>query len=242
MSTIRIDIDGQARGQCLFFNVSDITIDRRLPGALNSHMSASVWTQFCDKIDEALTSIGEIKRNLQKSAIIFAAVYILLCVAFFILTMVDTNISLIFWLLIGSAIGSVMVMVFCIKSQRVRAQLQEVEEDVKKLCITEGDKMPGVSFHLREEEHLRYSSGSTDGSVVAGMYVSHVTQYIECSVSASPSMMELGSLATPVAMAAPEVFTTKMSAAERLAGLEDIKGMLTEKEYNSKRRAILREM
>ena len=60
MSTIRIDIDGQARGQCLFFNVSDITIDRRLPGALNSHMSASVWTQFCDKIDEALTSIGEI--------------------------------------------------------------------------------------------------------------------------------------------------------------------------------------
>jgi hypothetical protein len=242
MSTIRIDIDGQARGQCLFFNVSDITIDRRLPGALNSHMSASVWTQFCDKIDEALTSIGEIKRNLQKNAIIFAAVYILLCVAFFILTMVDTNISLIFWLLIGSAIGSVMVMVFCIKSQRVRAQLQEVEEDVKKLCITEGDKMPGVSFHLREEEHLRYSSGSTDGSVVAGMYVSHVTQYIECSVSASPSMMELGSLATPVAMAAPEVFTTKMSAAERLAGLEDIKGMLTEKEYNSKRRAILREM
>jgi hypothetical protein len=242
MSTIRIDIDGQARGQCLFFNVSDITIDRRLPGALNSHMSASVWTQFCDKIDEALTSIGEIKRNLQKNAIIFAAVYILLCVAFFILTMVDTNISLIFWLLIGSAIGSVMVMVFCIKSQRVRAQLQEVEEDVKKLCITEGDKMPGVSFHLREEEHLRYSSGSTDGSVVAGMYVSHVTQYIECSVSASPSMMELGSLATPVAMAAPEVFTTKMSAAERLSGLEDIKGMLTEKEYNSKRRAILREM
>jgi hypothetical protein len=102
--------------------------------------------------------------------------------------------------------------------------------------------MPGVSFHLREEEHLRYSSGSTDGSVVAGMYVSHVTQYIECSVSASPSMMELGSLATPVAMAVPEVFTTKMSAAERLAGLEDIKGMLTEKEYNSKRRAILREM
>jgi hypothetical protein len=242
MSTIRIDIDGQARGQCLFFNVSDITIDRRLPGALNSHMSASVWTQFCDKIDEALTSIGEIKRNLQKNAIIFAAVYILLCVAFFILTMVDTNISLIFWLLIGSAIGSVMVMVFCIKSQRVRAQLQEVEEDVKKLCITEGDKIPGVSFHLREEEHLRYSSGSTDGSVVAGMYVSHVTQYIECSVSASPSMMELGSLATPVAMAAPEVFTTKMSAAERLSGLEDIKGMLTEKEYNSKRRAILREM
>lgn len=240
MSTIRIDIDGQARGQCLFFNVSDITIDRRLPGALNSHMSASVWTQFCDKIDEALTSIGEIKRNLQKNAIIFAAVYILLCVAFFILTMVDTNISLIFWLLIGSAIGSVMVMVFCIKSQRVRAQLQEVEEDVKKLCITEGDKMPGVSFHLREEEHLRYSSGSSD--TAAGMYVSHVTQYIECSVSASPSMMELGSLATPVAMAAPEVFTTKMSAAERLSGLEDIKGMLTEKEYNSKRRAILREM
>ena len=240
MSTIRIDIDGQARGQCLFFNVSDITIDRRLPGALNSHMSASVWTQFCDKIDEALTSIGEIKRNLQKNAIIFAAVYILLCVAFFILTMVDTNISLIFWLLIGSAIGSVMVMVFCIKSQRVRAQLQEAKDDVKKLCRTEGDKMPGVSFHLREEEHLRYSSGSSD--TAAGMYVSHVTQYIECSVSASPSMMELGSLATPVAMAVPEVFTTKMSAAERLAGLEDIKGMLTEKEYNSKRRAILREM
>ena len=246
MSTIRIDIDGQARGQCLFFNVSDITIDRRLPGALNSHMSASVWTQFCDKIDEALTSIGEIKRNLQKNYIIFAAVLFLFSVIFNVLwTMVDiNNISLIFWLLSGS-IGSftvVVLVIVCIKTQRVGAQLQEAKDDVKKLCITEGDKIPGVSFHLREEEHLRYSSGSTDGSVVAGMYVSHVTQYIECSVSASPSMMELGSLATPVAMAAPEVFTTKMSAAERLSGLEDIKGMLTEKEYNSKRRAILREM
>ena len=245
MSTIRIDIDGQARGQCLFFNVSDITIDRSLPGALNSLMSASAWTQFCDKIDEALTSIGEIKRNLQKNAIIFAAVYILLSVIFSValLTMLDNNISLIFLLLTSGFIGSftvVVLVIVCIKNQRVRAQLQEAKEDVKKLCRTEGDKMPGVSFHLREEEHLRYSSGSSD--TAAGMYVSHVTQYIECSVSASPSMMELGSLATPVAMAVPEVFTTKMSAAERLAGLEDIKGMLTEKEYNSKRRAILREL
>mmetsp|Transcript_21852 Transcript_21852/g.32419 ORF Transcript_21852/g.32419 Transcript_21852/m.32419 type:complete len:107 (+) Transcript_21852:316-636(+) len=99
--------------------------------------------------------------------------------------------------------------------------------------------MPGFSFHLREEEHLRYSSGSSDGSIVAGMYVSHVTHYIECSVSASPSMVELGSLTTPVAMAAPEVCTNNKSG-EKLAGLEDIKGMLTEKEYNSKRRAILR--
>jgi len=235
MSTIRIEMDGQGRGQCSNFVASDVTIDRSLPGALNSHMSASVWDQFCDKIDEALTPIGEIKRKVKKNVIIIAAVYILSSVAAsFISSIVDNSISMYVLYSFIAFFTVVVVVVVCRRTQRLRAQLQEVKEDVKILCRTEGDKMPGVSFHLREEEE-HYRVSSSDGTYV------HVTHYyIECSVSAIPSMMERGLLATPVAMAVSEVFYK--SAAERLAGLEDIKGMLTEKEYNSKRRKILREL
>lgn len=56
---------GQGRGNAWFPNVSDVTIARFLPDALTSHVSASDWTQFCDTIDEALSPIGEIRREIR---------------------------------------------------------------------------------------------------------------------------------------------------------------------------------
>ena len=214
MSTIRIDLDGQERkpfrcnhAWCCPMIISDVTIDRSLPGALSSHMSASAWTQFCDKIDEALTLIGESKRKVRECPII-------------------SIVPIIGWYTEWK------------RHQLFRAQLQRAENDVKILCRTEGDKMQGVSFHLREEEHIIPNSRYDDSDY----YSTYVTLYIECSVSDSPSMMERGSLVAtlPVAMAVSEVFNNNNKrASERLAELEDIKGMLTEKEYNSKRTAIL---
>lgn len=171
-------------------------------------MSASAWTQFCDKIDEALTLIGESKRKVRECPII-------------------SIVPIIGWYTEWR------------KHQLFRAQLQEAEYDVEILCRAESDKMPGVSFRLRDEEHIIPNSNYGDDS---DYYSTYLTLYIECSVSDSPSMMERGLLVAtlPVAMAVSEVFhNNNKSASERLAELEDIKGMLTEKEYNSKRTAIL---
>ena len=215
MITIRIDLDGQERtpfrcnhAWCCPMIISDVTIDRSLPGALSSRMSASGWTQFCDKIDEALTFIGESKRKVLECPII-------------------SIVPIIGWYTEWK------------RHQLIRAQLQEAKNDVKVLCRAESDKIPGVSFRLREEEHIIpfqiVDSYNPD-------YSTYVTLYIECSISDSPSTMERGSLVAtlPVAMVVSEVFdNNNKSASERLAELEDIKGMLTEKEYNSKRTAIL---
>ena len=207
MSTIRIDMDGQnQRPKICCSIVSNVTIDRSLPGALSSHMSASAWTQFCDDIDEVLTPIGEeSKRKMRKyenMIFLFNAIIFCICVTWTLtvaLTVESINTSIfiyqskfIYQLSFIAFFVTVEGVIHCRNKQRARAQLQQVEKDVEIVCrAAEGDKMSGgFSFRLREEAHYQRLHSNAGGSYTI---VSHVTHYIECSISASPSMMEQGS-------------------------------------------------
>jgi hypothetical protein len=240
MSSIRIEIDDQRLVKfcsgCR--RRTDVTIDRTFPGALSSHMSASAWTQFCNKIDEALTTIGEVHLKMRKNGLMNLA-FIPLAVGLGAGVALAGKIPLVILIgIVGVLFMVVVAVIECKQKRFVKAQLEEMKEDIKTCCRTEGDNMNGVSFHLKEEEH--YRTGADGDNLYT--YLSHVTLYIECSVSASPSMMEQGSLLTPVVALPVSDEVLYKSTAARLAGLEDIKGMLTEKEYNRKRRAILQEL
>ncbi len=244
MST-RIDILGQ-RGGIHAQPGKNVIIDRKFPGILNGRMSEFEWTSFCDNVDRAIAPIGPLKTQLSRGAMRGGV----LMFAFFavIAVLVTTRVLSDKIHMILPPLFIVFMIVPTVLSFRrfklVAVQLSKIMADLEAVCQAESDKRSDVSFHVRAES---YQTSSKRSSTI---------NYIECSVgnagTGGLSAMEAGlggainpPVATPV-VGGSSMFeslsgnvSTQQNAAQRLADLEGIKALITEEEYDTKRKEIL---
>mmetsp|Transcript_34717 Transcript_34717/g.75984 ORF Transcript_34717/g.75984 Transcript_34717/m.75984 type:complete len:250 (+) Transcript_34717:92-841(+) len=246
MTNCRIDLTGQQGGAC----ASDpIRISRVQPAAMANYMSSAAWTSFCDKVDDALKPLDQVRRISRLTFVAFFALFLVFMILP-ILTISSDPSSGMNFPFIGFIIGPLLLMAGMIgmqcyakqKSTNALKGLEAVCEDISK-------QYSQLSFHVRFDYILygRYGGGY-HGNQYHRNNGPHTmtTNYIEVSVadveaaSAVPTYGD-GGLGAP---SAPPLVTASLageekSAAERLRDLDEIRGMLSQEEYDRKRKEIL---
>ena len=201
-------------------------------------------------MNESLIWIGQIKRRLKKEALFGAAIGVSMFSTLVGLQSTDfySNLHVVTVLQFGIPLAVLFSVASIIHNFRIKAQSEKVKENVRNVCRAESGTIPGVSFHLRREEHVKIGSGSDGRSVT---YTARVTYYLECSSATTVQSKRLSGRideatipsTVPVAVAVgASIPLIIQSANRRLEGLENIKGLLTEEEYSNKRSDIIQEL
>eukprot|EP00562_Extubocellulus_spinifer_P010824 CAMPEP_0178497212 /NCGR_PEP_ID=MMETSP0696-20121128/14559_1 /TAXON_ID=265572 /ORGANISM="Extubocellulus spinifer, Strain CCMP396" /LENGTH=249 /DNA_ID=CAMNT_0020125605 /DNA_START=14 /DNA_END=763 /DNA_ORIENTATION=+ len=246
MTNCRIDLTGQQGGAC----ASDpIRISRVQPAAMANYMSSAAWTSFCDKVDDALKPLDQVRRISRLTFVAFFALFLVFMILP-ILTISSDPSSGMNFPFIGFIIGPLLLMAGMIgmqcyakqKSTNALKGLEAVCEDISK-------QYSQLSFHVRFD-YILYVVKAADitaiSTIVNNGPHTMTTNYIEVSVadveaaSAVPTYGD-GGLGAP---SAPPLVTASLageekSAAERLRDLDEIRGMLSQEEYDRKRKEIL---
>eukprot|EP00557_Chaetoceros_sp_GSL56_P013016 CAMPEP_0176479432 /NCGR_PEP_ID=MMETSP0200_2-20121128/1739_1 /TAXON_ID=947934 /ORGANISM="Chaetoceros sp., Strain GSL56" /LENGTH=239 /DNA_ID=CAMNT_0017875481 /DNA_START=56 /DNA_END=772 /DNA_ORIENTATION=- len=229
----------ELHGQTLF--TSKITIDRSMPAMLSDRMSNQEWIAFCDRVDQALEPTHTIKRRL--------ACYTALSVAasfgiFIMIAILGATGSIVssyggfnpLYIILFVSFIVVPVTIQCHTFRQTYRKIGKVYEDLRRVVNEESSKRSDISFHLKEEIHVGYSTTSR---------VQRTTvNYIECCISLSGGQdgnynPMNATVASPVVI--PSMFDTMSGAGGRMSGkstlerlqeLEGIKAILSEEEYN----------
>ena len=250
MSTsCRIDFTGQQGGLCVS---EPIRVSRVEPAALSQHMSSTAWNSFADQIDAALEPLDKIKHIARVATFVFIAGF--LC--FMILPFVSfatsdpwsgssTGPTFLLFLIGPLILMGGMVATQCFAASRGRAAMREVEA----VCEDISKQYSALSFHVRFEYFVyrRYggynSYGNNHTTYHHGGTSSYTTNYIEVNIAdveaRGVTRGDMGIASAPPLITASVVGGAERSAAERLAELDNIRGMLSDEEYDRKRKEIL---
>eukprot|EP00563_Minutocellus_polymorphus_P018020 CAMPEP_0197718488 /NCGR_PEP_ID=MMETSP1434-20131217/2627_1 /TAXON_ID=265543 /ORGANISM="Minutocellus polymorphus, Strain CCMP3303" /LENGTH=250 /DNA_ID=CAMNT_0043303151 /DNA_START=27 /DNA_END=779 /DNA_ORIENTATION=+ len=245
-SSCRIDFTGQQGGLCVS---EPVRLSRTQPAALSSHMSTTAWNSFCDQIDAALQSLDKVKHIARVGTFVFFAGFLCFMVLPFVSMAASDPWSgggssgptfLIF--LLGPLILMVGMMgTQCWAASRGRAAMREVEA----VCEDISKQYSALSFHVRFEYIVygryggsNYYAGNNHNYHHRGGST-HTTNYIEVNIADVESRGDMGIASAPPLVTASVVRGTEKSAAERLGDLDNIRGMLSEEEYERKRKEIL---
>lgn len=257
VTTGRIDINGQSNG-CR----QELSVSRSMPAIMENQMNQILWNQFCDEVDEALEPVNKAKKRLMtimKLCGIFDVSMIILSFALFMSSFNNSSSSSggsAAFLPFVFAVLSVFVMIPVNMWWAVKFSNQGLA-DLGKVCDKASAQNPGISFHVREEQHLR--TQGNDVRVGRSNYIEVCVKSDAMTGTILPGEMQSTPIAKamaigPVASSVPafnpavvaaqpeldiESGTGKKSAAERMRSLDEMKGLLTEEEYQRKRAEIL---
>ena len=196
---------------------SDVHVDRTKPAILENYMSDMAWNKFCDDIDRSMQSISGSGKIIFGFTIFTFVVFGAAMALSFSGLLGDSGTYI--FILPALSFPAFFVMVFLTmkRQKQMKAEVQQVLEDTSRT-------QPQLSFHWREE--YGYSSGGNR----------RYNPYIEVSISGG-AVNPYTSQASPfVASSAPK------DVATRLQDLEKVKHLLTDQEYEDKRRDILNDV
>jgi len=243
-SSCRIDFTGQQGGLCVS---EPVRLSRTQPAALSHQMSTTAWNSFCDQIDAALEPLDKVKHIARVGTFVFFAGFLCFMVLPFVSFATTDPWSggsssptfLLF--LIGPLILMVGMMgTQCWAASRGRAAMREVET----VCEDISKQYSALSFHIRFEyivyrRYGGYYAGNNYNHHHHRGTSTHTTNYIEVNIADVESRGDMGIASAPPLVTASLVGGTEKSAAERLSELDNIRGMLSEDEYERKRKEIL---
>merc|ERR1712174_182725 len=126
---------------------------------------------------------------------------------------------------------------------RLNSKYNDNLEEVREICTKKSNEMSNITFHLREG---LYSHAQSNGSVV---YLGRRSNYIEVIVGDATGApdMEAGLAGFPsltnnvglTSIPAVTVNSGEKRLAQRLQELEGIRSLITEKDYEQKKKEIL---
>ena len=116
--------------------------------------------------------------------------------------------------------------------------------EVEAVCDDISKQYSALSFHVRFEyivyrRYGGYYAGNNHNHHHHRGTSTHTTNYIEVNIADVESRGDMGIASAPPLVTASLVGGTEKSAAERLSELDNIRGMLSEEEYERKRKEIL---
>jgi len=132
-----------------------------MPGVLSGHMDDSSWKSLCDKIDEALTPMTNMNRNMKKWCVFPLAIFVPLVLIILVAAAIVANHSMI-ESSIGESMNKVLPILFLVAlvgsvalpfimvdySSRCR---KKVNARLEKICYEASTLCPGVSFKVYVE-------------------------------------------------------------------------------------------
>ena len=196
--------------------LSDVHVDRTKPAILENYMSDIAWNKFCDDIDRSMQSFsGNGKRLAAFIVFTFIAFGAVVALSFSGL-FGDSNTLLYVVPAVAFPTFIVMVSLTMKRQKRMKAEIQQVLEDTSRT-------QPQLSFHWREE--YGWDGGDRRWN-----------SYIEVSISGGAGNPYTSQASPFVASSAPK------DVATRLQDLEKVKHLLSDQEYEDKRRDILNDV
>ena len=245
MSTsCRIDFTGQQGGLCVS---EPIRVSRVQPAPLSQHMSSTAWNSFCDQIDKALEPLDKIKHIARIATFVFIAGFLCFMIIPFVSFATSdpwsgssTGPTFLLFLIGPLILMGGMVATQCFAASRGRAAMREVEA----VCEDISKQYSALSFHVRFEYFVyrRYggynSYGNNHTTYHHGGTSTHTTNFIEVNIADVEARGDMGIASAPPLVTASVVGGAERTA-ERLAELDNIRGMLSDEEYDRKRKEIL---
>jgi len=240
-SSFRIELLGQRQDD------ASVKIDRALSAILSPYISNNEWEMFCNRVDGALEPLEPLKRKVLCMYRAGWGIFLSMFVLFGILG--ASSFGVVIYPFIGVLIVGPPIFIMCWVQRIVSPVTNKAMDDVRKILSDESGKRSNVSFHLKEDTHVTYHRGLNKRNTT-------IVNYIECVVgfAAIPSGAAESTFSSPVATPAyvPSTFdaltttsdagSTGKTAAERLHELEGIKALITYREYDEKKKAILADL
>jgi len=206
---------------------NSVTIDKTFPPILVNRLSASSYSSFCDEIDRVLEPMSKITKDLAVTNLVTFVIFIGALALFLVITLMDFFETFIRLILIFGicALGSIL----SIYGRKLFAsRQQDVINNLEQVCTRKSTESQQISFQLNTNQTF-------EGFTRRGRARINSLRVLSISINVSPN----------AAAAAMDGFATTImtpggtSTAQRLQELEGIKSVITEQEYQEKRRAIL---
>lgn len=126
-----------------------IKIERPFPGILNGQISESEWTSFCDRVDQALLPIADMKRKSRKMTLIFYLAFIIFFGVFFAIRFgLGGYYSSYISYILPAVFIPLFIMNVCFM-MRLMKMAGETLTQLKQVCEDESNRRSNVSFHVR---------------------------------------------------------------------------------------------
>ncbi|GFH44345.1 hypothetical protein CTEN210_00819 [Chaetoceros tenuissimus] len=221
--------DGRSRGS--------ITIERTFPAILDGHMSLSEWETFCNEVDKTIAPLGGYRRSFFQKRIIGGVLSLIMFGLLMYFVTKDTysyayNGGPPMRVIVVGVLFAMIGLIVPISFRRLWKQCLELEEEVKRVLSNESAKRSNVSFHLRAVPML--------GKVIECV-VSSASVGFASGISFPAPVSAFDSLALESGLAGSNTanINGNKTIAQRLQELEEVKGMLSEQEYERKKSEII---
>jgi len=132
-----------------FCDGSGVRVDRTMPAQLIDHMTEVEWSQFCNRLDEALKPMSKSKRlalAISLGALLVFAAFLIF--AFMAVTGLESN-NFDSWFIFFILAPLVFMIGSCATAMAIRKGTRQARDAVIAVCEAESDKCPRLSFHVR---------------------------------------------------------------------------------------------
>jgi len=245
MASCRIDIENLNQGMpgpCT--PLVEARLQRTMPEQLSAVMSEPTWQSFSAQVNAAIAGPAGSMMRLQK---VTGGIFALMIGTFFTaflsvpLSAITNSAAPMPLFLLPFLVWPPSFIAIFVIGCRTSSIHQGLVNDLRNELDKQSKIIPGITFHLREEQFVTYSGRG---------HHTHMQHWIE-ALYAPPG----GAIVVPGALVTPSAYAlvpgsavdgslagTSASIADRLANLEDLKQrlLISDKEYEYKREELLR--
>ncbi len=260
----RIEIYGQ-RGPC---DSSEVTVARAMPAILEGRMTNSQWNRFCDDLDTALKPAAKIRKAMLISMIVLPIIFIVMTAITFMTFMVMSN-SFIFVIIGAVIMFAGFGILMCVvgKSRNsIETGLRKVCDETSarhsglsfhvryesRLWSSGGYVGGGGGYggngyydngyhdniHVSTTEYIEvYVADAGNNAIIYDNLEVPIATATATAAQAAPSAPSKASYDPEIALGSGE--EQRRSPAERMRELDEMKGLLSDEEYQRKRAEIM---
>ena len=236
MTTCRVDFDG-LKG--MIFGTGEVVLIRKQPPQLAAHMADVHWDKFCDSIDEALKPLDELRRRYRRqfSCALVAMVFFFLAfpITLTVVSVVvgdETDHPIWVTILFVLIFVGIMISFGILLSITAKTMIQAKKhiDEAREVCDDVSTHYPDLTFRIKFDHFLYMPKGGVDKNhsfnTKFHRYRIENTHYMEVTIADATKYVS-------------DPFEYTETTADRLVELDSIKPLLSDDEYNDKRRKIL---
>jgi uncharacterized membrane protein len=213
-------------------------LDRTLPVSLQLYMNQNEWDNLAHEVDEAMTPVLCIQTFIPIAMVLWFLISAAIFAASFASSSLDSGLPIGPFVIVPVLFVLLVITIVIVQY----GTSDKVQKKMSAICQRFTQRHAGMlSFHLKEETYMLYPHNdySHGRSHSASRYYLEILIATTTTTTAVASVIEATPWPTESALPSAPIESKHLSAAERLAELDEIKHFLSKQEYQDKRRSIL---
>jgi uncharacterized membrane protein len=215
-------------------------LDRTLPVSLQLYMNQNEWDNLAHEVDEAMTPVLCIQTFIPIAMVLWFLISAAIFATSFASSSLDSGLPIGPFVIVPVLFVLLVITIVIVQY----GTSDKVQKKMSAICQRFTQRHAGtLSFHLKEETYMLYPHNDYSH----GRSHSTSRYYLEILIAttttttttAVASVIEATPWPTESALPSAPIESKHLSAAERLAELDEIKHFLSKQEYQDKRRSIL---